>query len=250
MYKLLIAEDESLERKALRIIIQKKFNNIQLLEDAKTGVEAINLAHKFKPDIIIMDIKMPEKNGIDALQSIIQFHPYVKTIILTAYNDFDFAQKAIQLGVVDYILKPARPSELYNSINKAFNLFQGVNDDFMTVSSSSKSPLIDAAMNYIHKNFTKNINLESVASHVYLNPQYFSRYFKNHTGINFIDYLSQIRIQEAKKLLLSTDKSISNISLTVGYIDPSYFSKVFIKYEGLSPHKYRSVSHNCISSDS
>jgi YesN/AraC family two-component response regulator len=245
LYKLLIAEDESLEREALRIIIQRKFDNIQIIEDAKTGIEAINLASKFRPDIIIMDLKMPEKNGIDAIRSIIQFLPYVKTIILTAYNDFDFAQKAIQLGVVDYILKPARPSELYQSINKAFNLFQGMNDDFMAVSSSSKSTLIDSAINYIHKNFTKNISLESVASHVYLNPQYFSRYFKNHTGINFIDYLSQIRVQEAKKLLVSTDKSISNISLSVGYIDPSYFSKVFIKYEGVSPHKYRCISHDC-----
>lgn len=241
MYKLLIAEDESLERKALRIILQKKFDNVEIINDAKTGIEAIDLAYKYRPEIIIMDIKMPEKNGIEALESITQFLPYVKTIILTAYNDFDFAKRAIQLGVIDYILKPAKPSELYQSMDKVLGLLPNINDNFIDVESPSKSDPINEAINYIHKNFNKNISLESVSSHVYLNPQYFSRYFKSHTGVNFIDYVSQIRIQEAKKLLVCTNNSISNISLSVGYMDPSYFSKVFIKYEGVAPHKYRCV---------
>lgn len=243
MYKLLIADDEAFERKAMRFILQKNFNNIEIVEDAETGEEAVLLAQKHKPDIILMDIKMPEKNGLEAQKTIIQFLPGVKTIILSAYDNFSFAQNAIKLGVVDYILKPAKPIELYDSINKIISLLKTKNiqsESSDSLSDSNKGP-IHEAIKYINKNFNKNISLESVAEHIHLNPQYFSRYFKNNIGLNFTEYISKIRIKEAKKLLSSTDKPISGISLTIGYIDPTYFTKVFTKYEGISPHKYRSM---------
>lgn len=242
MYKLLIADDEGLERKAMRIVLQKNFNNLDIIEDAKTGNEAVLLAKQYKPHIILMDIKMPEKTGLEAQESIIKFLPNVKTIILSAYDNFQFAQNAIKLNVSDYILKPAKPSELKSSIEKAIDSLKNNNNKILDdkLNPIDDENIIQEAIYYINKNFNKNINLESVASHIHLTPQYFSRYFKSNTGMNFIDYISKVRIKEAKKLLVSTNKSISSISLNIGYIDPSYFSKVFIKYEGVSPHKYRS----------
>lgn len=240
MYKLLIVDDEAFERKVIRFMLKKNFTNIEIIDDATNGEDAILLAKKHKPNIIIMDIKMPEKNGLEAQQSIIEFNPNVKTIILTAFDNFNFAQNAIKLGVVDYILKPIKPNELNDSINKAISLLQkektisGHSEDL----SSNRDP-IHKAIQYINKNFNKDISLESVSEHIHLNPQYFSRYFKNNTGVNFIEYVSKIRIKEGKKLLVCTDKSISRISMDIGYLDPAYFTKVFIKYEGISPHKYR-----------
>lgn len=240
MYKLLIVDDEAFERKVIRFMLKKSFTNIEIIDDATNGEEAILLAKKYEPNIIIMDIKMPEKNGLAAQQSIIQFKPNIKTIILTAFDDFSFAQNAIKLGVVDYILKPIKPNELNESINKIISLLQRekISSQNSTGLSSDKDP-IHKAMQYINKNFNKNISLESVSEHIHLNPQYFSRYFKNTTGLNFIEYVSKVRIKAGKKLLVSTDKSISSISLDIGYIDPAYFTKVFIKYERISPHKYR-----------
>jgi YesN/AraC family two-component response regulator len=243
LYKLLIADDEVLERKSMRIVLKKNFSDLQILEDAKTGNEAISLAKEYKPHIILMDIRMPEKSGLEAQQDIVKFIPNVKTIILTAYDSFKFAQTAIKFGVFDYILKPAKPTEIKESIEKAiFSLgtnqirfFQGA------FPINADENIIQEAMNYINKNFNKNISLESVACHIHLTPQYFSRYFKSTTGLNFIDYISKLRIKAAKKLLVTTNNSISSISLNIGYIDQSYFSKVFIKYEGVSPHKYRSI---------
>lgn len=240
MYKLLIADDEAFERKAMRFILKKSFTDIEIVEDATTGEEAVELSKKHKPDIIIMDIKMPEKSGLEAQQSISKFLPDVKTIILTAYDNFSFAQNAIRLGVVDYILKPAKPKELSESISKIISLLKSENvNSSNSVDLVSDKDTIHKAIEYINKNFSENISLESVAEHIHLNPQYFSRYFKNNTGLNFIEYLSKLRIKEAKKLLVTTDKTIRRISLDIGYVDPTYFTKVFIKYEGISPHKYR-----------
>lgn len=240
MYKLLIADDEAFERKAMRFILNKNFNNLEILDDATTGNEAISLSQKFKPNIVIMDIKMPEKNGLDAHKEISSFIPSVKTIILTAYDNFNFAQSAIKLGVVDYILKPVRPNELNASINKIISLINTEDSHFYPSKNlpSAKDP-IRKALEYINIHCCENINLESVADYVHLNPQYFSRYFKNNTGVNFVEYVSKTRLKKAKKLLLSTNKSINRISLEVGYSDAAYFTKVFTKYEGISPHKYR-----------
>lgn len=244
MYKLLIADDETLERQAMRLILKRTFKNLDIVEDAKTGNEAILLAKKYNPHIIIMDIKMPEKNGLEAQKAISEFLPNVKTIILTAYDDFNFAQNAIKLGVKDYILKPAKPSELKDSIDKILLLLKEKDKIYSHLTNGKKEPdkdIIYTAIDFINRNFNKNINLESTAAEVHLSPQYFSRYFKYNTGVNFIDYLSKIRLKESKRLLTTTDKSMSSIALSVGYIDPAYFSKVFMKYEGLSPNKYRTL---------
>ena len=246
MYKLLIVEDEALERRALRIIINKNFNDIDIIGDAKTGLDAVELARKFKPDIILMDIEMPEASGLEAQEAIIEFLPSVTTIILSAYDNFQFAQTAIRLKVFDYILKPAKPSDLSDVLGKAIdhinklsmqsNIASSGKDEF---TGNEFSQIINAALKYINNNYNQNINLESVASYIHLNPQYFSRYFKNSTGMNFVDYLSLVRVREAKKMLLTTDFSIAEVSLKMGYIDPSYFSKVFMKYEGVTPNKFR-----------
>lgn len=238
MYNLLIVEDEALERRALNIIIKRNLDMVDVVGEAKNGFEAIELAKKFRPDIILMDIEMPELNGLSAQKEIISFLPNVKTIILTAYDSFDFARNAIRLGVFDYILKPVQPNVLTKVITEALsNLL--INNTEINENGNINESLIKEALRYIKENFNQNINLETVASYVHLNPQYFSRYFKNKTGTNFIEYLALLRINKAKDMLINTNKSITEICLSVGYVDSSYFSKVFIKHVGITPFKFR-----------
>lgn len=238
MYKLLIAEDEYYERSALRIIINKHFPNINILEDASNGLQAINLCSMYNPDIILIDIKMPKITGLDALESILKTNPKIKAIILTAYPEFEYVQKALKLGACDYILKPAKPIEIQNALNKLVSSLN-IHNTKVSQNNISYKNSIQKALEYINNNYSKALTLESVASEVFLNPQYFSRYFKKHTGLNFIEYLSKIRVTKAKTLLSTTNNSINNIGLSVGYIDQSYFTKVFLKYEGVTPLKYR-----------
>lgn len=352
MYKVLVADDESIERKAISLIL-KKSNNIELIGEAKNGIDAIEQVKNLNPHIVLMDIKMPEMDGLQATKEILKINPKIKTIILTAYDEFQYAQQAIRAGAVDYLLKPARPVDLLKSINdailnskpdtfsivekdiKAFldvdknnflfekikiqdklavkseinkiidNNFNNdidnlkkfvvilfiklidiisneynVNDEklvtlgnkfsnelnliqdfekvkdlineyteklFEITLNNDITPyeplLIKKALQYIDQNFNKNITLESVAKYVHLNPQYFSKYFKNAMNMNFVDYVSKMRINYSKKLLSETDLSINVISLKAGYMDCSYFCKVFKKYEGISPHKYREQKH-------
>ena len=107
------------------------------------------------------------------------------------------------------------------------------------ISSSKNSDLIKKAINYISKNYSTSISLDSVAGYVHLNPAYFSTVFKQVTGQTFKEYLNMIRIEESKRLLANTDYSIINIAVASGFDNQSYFSKVFKRYTGLTPKQYR-----------
>jgi YesN/AraC family two-component response regulator len=243
MFKLLIAEDEPLERMALRKIVNREFYNIDVIEDAKNGSEAIEKTKTYRPDIILMDIRMPETNGIEAQKKIIQFHPNVKSIILTAYSDFNYAQEAIKYGVADYLLKPAKPEDIKRAINKVIELIQ-MNPSLNGHAHQENiekcdQPILQNAIRFIEKNFTKELKLKEIADLIHLNPQYFSRFFKKETGLTFTEYITKLRIGKAKRLLTDTDMPIYRVASEVGFSDAAYFSKVFLKYEHQSPFSYK-----------
>ncbi|TKC14420.1 response regulator [Robertmurraya kyonggiensis] len=110
--RVLIAEDEFLERKAMKKFIEENFEDTSVIGEAVNGREAIELTAKIEPDIILMDIKMPGINGLEAIEIIKKNHPDSKFIIISAYDSFHYAKQAIGLGVKDYILKPSKKAEM------------------------------------------------------------------------------------------------------------------------------------------
>lgn len=112
MYKLLIADDEAIERKAFKTIIANDIPEISEFIEAANGNEAVEAAVSQRPDIIIMDVKMPGINGIDALRKIMEAGVCARTVVLTAYDDFNYVQQALEMGVNDYLLKPSRRAKI------------------------------------------------------------------------------------------------------------------------------------------
>lgn len=100
-------------------------------------------------------------------------------------------------------------------------------------------PAIKKAVNYIHNNYDKKITLKKLAEEVYLNPSYLSVLFKKETGENFIDYLTNYRIEKAKELLGRINLKIYQIANKVGYNNRKYFTEIFKKKTGITPNKYR-----------
>ncbi len=97
---------------------------------------------------------------------------------------------------------------------------------------------VNQAKQYIDENYMKELTLDDVSRVVNISSYYFSKVFKEETGENFIDYLTKLRIEAAKKLLKTTNKSMKEISAEVGYSDPNYFSRNFKKYTGKTPTDY------------
>ncbi|WP_201009140.1 response regulator [Paenibacillus glycanilyticus] len=123
MYKLLIVDDEQIEREGLKAILQHGLPDI-IIEQAKNGNIAVQLAEEFRPDLILMDVKMPGINGLEAVELISANQPSIKFIMVTAYDTFDYARKAIKLGVKDYLLKPSKASEIVTTVQRVLHLIE------------------------------------------------------------------------------------------------------------------------------
>jgi two-component system response regulator YesN len=109
-----------------------------------------------------------------------------------------------------------------------------------------KLKLFEDVKNFIKENIETELELEKVASNFGLSVYYFSRTFKEVTGTNFSDYINKCRVDIAKELLSNGEMNVKEVCYKVGYNDPNYFSKVFKKYEGVSPVNYKVTSEEQI----
>lgn len=117
MYRILLADDEQIVLDSVKYIIDDYFENVEL-KTVDSGRKAILMASEFKPDIILMDIRMPGIDGIEAIKEIKFSRNETIFIIISAHNEFDFAREAVELGVVNYLLKPVSKDKIIKTINK------------------------------------------------------------------------------------------------------------------------------------
>ena len=119
MYKIMLADDEGIVIDSLKFIIEKEFPDSCSIEYAKTGRSVIELAEWFRPDIAFMDIQMPGINGIDAMKEIREANSHTVFIIMSAYDKFDYAKEAINLGVMEYLNKPVDREKIVQVLHRA-----------------------------------------------------------------------------------------------------------------------------------
>ena len=122
MYKIMLADDEGIVIDSLRFIIEKEFGDSCQIEFAKTGRNVIELAEHFRPDIAFMDIQMPGINGIEAMKEIRRNNANTIFIVMSAYDKFDYAKEAINLGVLEYLNKPVEKSKIIEVLKKAMGM--------------------------------------------------------------------------------------------------------------------------------
>ncbi|WP_051353203.1 response regulator transcription factor [Thalassobacillus devorans] len=236
--KVLVADDEQLERKVLKLIIKKENLDISQVYTAENGAEAIKQVRKESIDLLLMDIKMPVMDGLMAAKIIKRDFPDCRIIFLTAYDEFDFAYQSIKLGVEDYLLKPAQPSE----VKKALMKYIPEANHPLPITLEDSCSHVQSVINYIEENLHLNISIETLAEFVHLSSQYLSRLFKQETGFTITQYITIKRLDKAKEYLRSNQNTVMEISEKCGFTDSNYFARVFKKYEGITPTQYQHQS--------
>ena len=118
MYKVLIADDEEIIRRGIAYFL-KKDPEIQVVAQAEDGEMALDQAMEYRPDLLFVDINMPFLNGLDFIEKLKAVQPDALIIVITGYDDFKYAQKALRLGVFDYLLKPIMEDTFYGALHKA-----------------------------------------------------------------------------------------------------------------------------------
>ncbi|OPJ59860.1 response regulator transcription factor [Clostridium oryzae] len=265
--KLLVIDDEQNTRNLIKMLLDWEAMGFSIIGEAASGQEGLYIAEDTKPDLIITDIRMPYMDGLEFCGLIKEHHPQIKIIILTAYEEFEYAKQALKKGASDFLLKPLKRSELKEAIEKIkitiereeenrrhYDLMKKrlsevgfENDDFIDVKPSK----INEIISYISQNISDStLTLSSLAAHFYINPSYLSRIFKQQKGANLVEYLTRMRIQEAIAYFNETDKMAYEVAELVGIPDPKYFGKCFKKYTGYTINDYkRKILNNQFSTD-
>ena len=231
----LIIEDEAIVRKSLKNMIEKNRQSITVYTAADV-YEANEYFRLTTIHLLILDIQLPEIDGLTFLKQLRKNHPNLLVIILSAHADFTYAQQAIDLHVVKYLVKPVSREALLEVIDESIKQVE--------IIPRSHHASIQQALNYIHKHFNEPLTLLELSEIVHLNTSYFSSLFKQSVGVNFLQYLTNYRIKEAKKLLLEHNYSIEEISIRVGYKTSKYFIQIFKEYEKITPNQYRKQKHS------
>ncbi len=251
MIKAVIIEDEKLLRKEL--ILTTPWNQLgcELLGEAENGLDGLTLILRIKPHIIITDINMPGMDGLTMIQKAQSKEYQPKVILLTGHSDFEYARKALRLGVIEYLLKPIDDSELYSLIKKTVENIAskndydqisekfGVQEIFRTQLNGNSDHYIQQAVEYIQTNFNSDISLQDSSHHLGISPGYLSHIFKKSTGYTFLEYITLFRIRHSLLLLKEQNLQVSDVAYKCGFQDPGYFIQLFRRHTGVTPGKYR-----------
>ena len=251
MYRVLIAEDEDIIRKGIAYTMDWVSMGCTIIGEAANGKEGVDKIKELSPDIVLADIMMPMMDGIEMIrqgQEIADF----KAIIMTSYADFEYAKKAIDLGVSAYLMKPVDEEELKKSINKIITEIEKDNQLRQLTSKMKNADDIDALFiksegdnDYIQKvlmetkeRYAEKISMETFSEELGVSGSYLSRKFKEATGQTYLDFLNKYRVQQAIKLLETGTYKVYEVSEMTGFSDYKYFSTVFKKYTDRSPSDF------------
>ena len=128
MIKILIADDQELIRQSLQIMLSS-VSNFTVTDTVSNGLEVLESVRREKPDVILMDIRMPEMDGVVCIQKVKEYSPDIKVIILTTFDDDEYIFNAIKFGASGYLLKGISMKELSDAIRKVYNGTAMINED-------------------------------------------------------------------------------------------------------------------------
>ena len=341
MKTVVIVDDERIVIQGIESMLGNSEFDVSVVGSAEDGLTAFDLLRELEPDIIFADIRIPKMDGLSLLESARTFLPDSAFIVISGYQDFEYCQRALRIGAIDYITKPLLEEKIHAAMLKAFSILddvphsdhndaensiiqgifelmnkpnamsiRGIHSIFteknangepkydrliiykalcvLTIiafnyssllrrqirflpsytdikemkdadlnqfidnyigelaqyllpqSHDSNEKIVRSVVEYIDEHYYKEITLNQLSKIANMNPTYLSVIFKNIVGSNYIKYLTEVRVERAKKLLLE-GKRVTDVCGDVGYNNYRYFSTVFKAETGIAPGKYKEV---------
>ena len=236
-YKVVLVDDEITIREGFKRLFDWEAHGCEIVGEAADGVAAINVVDSLHPDIVIMDINMPLMNGLEVIQVLKRKYPRIAFIIVSGYDDFEYCREALRLKIVDYILKLVNFEEFGETIdNLKISIYK---DEESETERKGDSQLIFNMTGYLKEHLSEDISLKKLADYFHLTPNYAGQVFKDKIGVGYQAYLTNLRMEEAKSLLLTTQKPVAEVAELVGYKDYRIFTRTFKRVEKVTPTKYR-----------
>lgn len=234
----------------------RQFLPDSVYETACDGAQAVETAKNMKAlDLVILDMNLPPQKSILTAQKIWRRWKYCQIIFLTEYQDFKRLTEEVDMDKSDYLLKPISQTGLEAAVKKAcerYVFLQNVksispelNEKIEQSSGMETEEEVKSRIQqYLCEHLSEEISLERIGTAFGTSGTYFCKWFKRLFKKSFVSYLTGIRLEEAKKLLLETEFEIKEIARKTGFCDAAYFIKVFRKEMGCTPAVYREKYKN------
>lgn len=189
-----------------------------------------------QPDLILTDIRMEKMNGLDLSRVLREKDIKSLIVLISGYEQFDYAQLALRYDIFDYLLKP-----LDDTVTKELmqRILRRLNQQYPRPSVGAQNSTLDAAMLYIEQHYMHDISLNDVAEKIYINKNYLSELFSKKLGVTFSQYKNSVRIRHACEMMDRGCRNMAEIATSVGFDSSSRFSKVFRQHMGMKPQEYR-----------
>ena len=253
MLKVLVVEDEEMIRKGIVLAVDWAALDCVVVGEAANGAQALEAVERYDPSLIITDLKMPVMDGLEMLRQLRERGNNAFVIILTAYDSFSYAQTALRLGAVDFLLKPFHDGELEQAVTRLKQRMDRAGQGgekgpaplpLPELKKGDKSKYVLEAMAYIGEHYHEpSIGVAAIAQHLGISEGHLSHTFKKETDYTLLNYLTRYRIHRAMELLRDCRLKVYEVAEQVGYRDIAYFSATFKKLVGMSPSEYQDVSH-------
>lgn len=243
MYKVMIIDDEPIIVQGFSRSVPWEKYNCQVVDTAGNGIEGKALIEKHRPDMIFLDICMPEMDGLAMVAALKSEFSNMQVTILTGFRDFDYAKRALHLGVARYLLKPSNMEEIEEAIRFMISRVEpGENGGGQPPDAHENVAgnfIVRNALSYIGENYREKLLLSDVAEKTYVSQWHLSKLLNKETGQTFSEILNGVRVEKAKELLKNPSLRIGDIAEEVGFVDLAHFSRVFKKVCGMSANEYR-----------
>lgn len=241
---LLLIDDETWFLESLKEILADEYEVIT----AAGGKEGVQKYLDNRVDLILLDLAMPEMDGIEVLQRVREVNPWIPVIIMTGHSTIERAETAASLGVQGYIKKPFDSEVLKEKIKeilalKELGLVTAGLPAMVVTSTAELKESTYKVMRYLHNNYHRRLSLKEIAKESNQSVSNLCRTFKEGTGVTVLEYLQNLRITMAKRLIEKTNYSIATVAKLIGMEDESYFSRIFKREVGTSPNRYRKSGH-------
>ncbi len=256
MIKVVIIDDEPIIVEGLTKSVPWEKYDCIVIGSAGNGIEGRKLIMEKKPDIVFLDISMPKMDGLSMVAGLKSEYSDMQVTVLTGFRDFEYAKKALNLGVVRFLLKPSNMDEIEEAIEFMVSKIKGKDESFKSYDVKDNESevryiaaeetekvatnfIVRNALSYIEEHYNEKLMLSDVADKVYVSQWHLSKLLNKELNQNFSEVLNGVRIKKAKELLADPARSISEVAEEVGFLEAAHFSKVFKRLTGESANEYR-----------
>ena len=211
------------------------------------------MASQLKPVCIIYDCDYVDRNRLELIAGTRQSHSSIPFAIFSLEHSESLAVWSFRSGAIDFIAKPGREDEIHNLVKRleaiaGFRDSRGAREAYkhaisipkhVTNTQRSSTSKLTPAIYFVQNHYSERIYADAVARMCDLSPAHFSKVFRQRFKMSFQDFLLRYRVAKACCLIASHDAAISDVCYAVGFRDPSYFTRMFKRYIGVSPSEYR-----------